>query len=68
LVGQVRKALNERLTLTDLEYDIRRMEADLDYHRKKTKIFEETLLEQQQVLSRLRGKENEKCVGGFTNE
>lgn len=68
MVGQVRKALNERLTLTDLEYDIRRMEADLDYHRKKTKIFEETLLEQQQVLSRLRGKENEKCVGGFTNE
>ncbi|MCV0430717.1 hypothetical protein [Nitrosopumilus sp.] len=53
---QLRKTLPKRLDIANLEHEINRMEADLDYHRNKAKIFEETLLEQQYILSKLQKK------------
>ncbi len=57
-VGQLRKTLPKRLDIVSLEHEIHRMEADLDYHRKKTRIFEETLMEQQYILSKLQKRYN----------
>jgi hypothetical protein len=59
MVGQIRRVLNERLSVTDLEWEIRRMEADLEYHKRKAKIFEETLYEQQQILAKHQKGKNE---------
>jgi hypothetical protein len=63
MVGQIRKTLQERLSITEIEYDIRRMEADLEYHKRKTKIFEEALYEQQQILTKLQKGKNEPLRG-----
>ena len=57
-VGQLRKTLPKRLDIVCLEHEIHRMEADLDYHREKTRIFEETLMEQQYILSKLQKRYN----------
>ena len=57
-VGQLRKTLPRRLDITSLEHEIHRMEADLDYHREKARIFEETLMEQQYILSKLQKRYN----------
>ena len=59
-----RQTLPKRLSITDLEYEIRRMESELEYHRKKARIFEETLKEQQQQLSRLQRRQRpERYIG-----
>lgn len=50
----MRASLPRRLRLTDLEHEIRRMEADLEYHKTKSRIFEETLQEQQFHLKKFR--------------
>ena len=52
-VGQLRKTLPKRLDIVSLEHEIHRMEADLDYHREKARIFEQTLMAQQYLLSKL---------------
>lgn len=53
MIGQLRRALSDRIRIADLEYEIQRMEADLNFHREKTRIFEETLQEQQHFLVNL---------------
>ena len=58
MYGQLRKTLPRRLDIVNLEHEINRMEADLDYHREKVRIFEETLHEQQYILSKLQKRYN----------
>ncbi len=58
MYGQLRKTLPKRLDIVNLEYEIQRMEADLNFHREKVRIFEETLQEQQYILSRLQKRDN----------
>ena len=58
MYGQLRKTLPKRLDIANLEHEIHKMEAELDYHRGKVRIFEETLLEQQYLLSRLQKRYN----------
>lgn len=49
----LRQSLPKRLELSELEYEIKRMEVDMEYHRQKSRIFEETILEQQKLLAKL---------------
>ena len=46
----IREKLPERLDVAELEYDIKRLSAELIYHKSKVKIFEETIQAQQADL------------------
>ena len=46
----IRKSLPDRLDVAETEYDIKRMSAELEYHKSKAKIFEETIKAQQDEL------------------
>ena len=46
----IREKLPERLDVAELEYDIKRLSAELIYHKSKVKIFEETIKAQQADL------------------
>ena len=48
----IRNSLSDRLDVADLEYDIKRMTAELEYHKSKTKIFEQTIKAQQEELDK----------------
>jgi len=50
--------LQERLSLVDLEYDIRSMETELDFHQQKIRLFEPLIREQQQMLSQIRKQQS----------
>lgn len=58
MYGQLRKILPRRIDIVNLEHEIQRMEADLNLHREKVRIFEETLQEQQYILSRMQKKDS----------
>ena len=45
-----RKSLGERLDIADIEYDIRKMSLEMDYHKSKTVIFEKAIKERQTWL------------------
>ena len=66
--GQLRKAFPERIRIADLEYEIQRMEADLNFHREKTRVFEETLQEQQCVLAQMRKRQHTTRMEDDCNE
>jgi len=53
LQRMLRESLPKRLQLAELEYEIHRMEVDMQYHKTKSRIFEETLREQQHHLKQL---------------
>ena len=44
------KSLGERLDVVDIEYDIKKMSIEMDYHKSKTVIFEQTIQERQRWL------------------
>ena len=48
-----RKSLPDRLDVADLRYDIKRLSAEMDYHKSKVKIFEETIKAQQEDLDNI---------------
>ena len=41
--NDIREALPHRLDVADLEYDIKRLSAERDYHKSKIVIFEQTI-------------------------
>jgi hypothetical protein len=53
--NSIRQDLANRLEIADLEYDIKRMSAEMDYHKSKTMIFEHTVQAQQADLDCLLG-------------
>ena len=53
--NQIREALGQRLEVADVEYDIKRMSAELDYHKSKVKIFEQTIESRQDDLDEMLG-------------
>ncbi len=57
--GQLRKTLPKRIDIANVEHEIQKMEAELDCYRGKIRIFEETILEQQHILSKLQERYNE---------
>ena len=53
--NEIRNSLGSRLDVADLEYDISRLSSELDYHRSKVVIFEQTVKAQQEELDALLG-------------
>ena len=51
--NEIRNSLVERLEAVDLEYDIKRLSADMNYHKSKTTIFEQTIKAQQVDLDKI---------------
>ncbi len=47
-----RESLSEKLDLADLKYDIKRLSAELYYHKSKTSIFEQMIKAQQTDLDK----------------
>ncbi len=41
--NEIRNTLSDRLDVADLEYDIKRLSAEMNYHKAKTLIFEQTI-------------------------
>ena len=50
-----RESLSEKLDLADLKYDIKRLSAELYYHKSKTSIFEQMIKAQQTDLDEVIG-------------
>jgi len=50
-----RKSLSERLDVADLKYDIKRLSAELYYHKSKSSIFEQMINVQQTDLDEVIG-------------
>ncbi len=53
--NSIRQDLTNRLEIADLEYDIKRMSAELDFHKSKAVIFEHIVQAQQADLDGLLG-------------
>ena len=53
----IRSSLSVKLDVADLEYDIQRLTAEMNYHKSKTDIFEKTIKAQQVDLDRIHNKE-----------
>ena len=53
----IRSLLSDKLDVADLEYDIQRLTAEMNYHKSKTDIFEHTIKAQQSDLNRIHSKE-----------
>ena len=50
-----RESLSKKLDLADLKYDIKRLSAELYYHKSKTSIFEQMIKAQQTDLDEVIG-------------
>ena len=53
--SEIRNSLVERLEVADLQYDIKRLSTDMDYHKSKTVIFEQAIKAQQADLDEILG-------------
>ena len=53
--NNMRDLLSGKLDVIDLEYDIKRLIAELNYHKSKSKAFDETIQFQQNKLDGLIG-------------
>ncbi|MBC8502942.1 MAG: hypothetical protein H8D35_07480 [Nitrosopumilus sp.] len=53
--NHIREALGQRLEVADVEYDIKRMSAEMNYHMSKAKIFEQTIKSRQGDLDEMLG-------------
>ncbi len=53
--NNIRELLPQRLEIADIEYDIKRMSAELNYHKTKVKIFEQTIIARQGELEGMLG-------------
>jgi hypothetical protein len=53
--NNVRDLLSGKLDVIDLEFDIKRLIAELNYHKSKSKAFDETIKSQQDKLDGLIG-------------
>lgn len=45
--------IQNKFRLSDVEFEIRRLEVELDFHREKSKLIEEAIHEKQRRLDRL---------------
>ncbi|MGY5151882.1 MAG: hypothetical protein ACW9XA_06405 [Candidatus Nitrosopumilus sp. bin_6a] len=51
--NDIRESLGDRLDVVDMEYDIKRMLGELNYHKSKAKIFEQTIKARQEELEKM---------------
>ncbi len=62
--NDVRDSLSSRIDVAELEYDISRLTSELNYHKSKTVIFEQTVKAQQKELDELLGNKSQRPVRG----
>ncbi len=48
--NEIRESLSDRLDIADLKYDISKLTSELEHHRSKVVIFEQTIKAQQEEL------------------
>jgi len=53
--NNIRESLTQRLEIADIEYDIKRMSAELNYHKSKVEIFDQTIIARQGELEGMLG-------------
>ena len=53
--NKIRNLLVERIEVADLQYDIKRLSTDMNYHKSKTAIFEQAIKAQQADLDEILG-------------
>ncbi len=53
--NNIRESLTQRLEIVEIEYDIKRMSAELNYHKTKVEIFEQTIIARQGELEGMLG-------------
>ena len=53
--NNLRDSLSGKLDVIDLEFDIKRLIAELNYHKSKSKAFDETIKSQQDKLEEMIG-------------
>ena len=53
--NNIRESLTQRLEIVEIEYDIKRMSAELNYHKSKVEIFEQTIIARQGELEGVLG-------------
>ena len=53
--NNIRESLTQRLEIVEIEYDIKRMSAELNYHKTKVEIFEQTIIARQGELEGVLG-------------
>ena len=53
--NEIRNSLTDRLDVADLEYDIKRLSAEMNYNKSRTVIFEQTIKAQQSDLDEILG-------------
>ena len=58
-----RESLGERLDIADIEYDIKKMSLEMDYHKSKTVIFEKAIKERQALLDEQLGVTQHSTTG-----
>jgi len=59
-----RKSIDNRLEVIDLEYDIKRLSTEMNYHKSKAVIFEQTINAQQIDLDEILGISEYSTPGG----
>jgi hypothetical protein len=60
----IRKSLVARLDVTDIEYEIKRMSVELNYHKSKARIFEQSIRKRQEELDEILGITNSDSENG----
>ncbi len=53
--NNIRESLTQRLEIVEIEYDIKRMSAELNYHKSKVEIFDQTIIARQGELEGMLG-------------
>ncbi len=53
--NEIRNSLVEKLEVADLQYDIKRLFTDMNYHKSKTTLFEQAIKAQQADLDKILG-------------
>ncbi len=62
--NDLRAILPDRLHVVDLEYDIKKLHAEMEYHKSKAIIFEQALKVQEKELDRLLGASGNQIANG----
>ena len=52
-INHIREALSRKLDEANLQYDIKKMVAERDYHKSKTEIFDQAIKAQREDLEKI---------------
>jgi len=62
--NNMRKILPERLHVVDLEFDVKKLSAEMEYHKSKAVIFDQAIKVQQKKLNEMLDVPEKQIVNG----